>query len=466
MAGYGLQLVPNTDQFALFGVFITKYYPSLNRRSAHRQNRLECNDFCIGQAIFAYGVERKHFIIMLVGRLIFGLGAESLDVGQAEITTRWFRGKGLAFALGANLSFARIATGLNDNVSPYLALKYSILAPFLAGLGIAFAGLISGLFLTQIHRIAPKENDYKPLESEIEDSGFEQDEQTSELLFENQESLSESIDNIVQFADDEEILSIDEAFKFSQILSFSKQFWVLFAVTVTMYGSVVPFFHICTDFFQQKWYHDDAEMAGFVMSIPDFISAVGSPICGIAVDYYGKRSHLMIISGLLLCTSLSLMAFTDLTPMIGMSIIGLAYSLFAATIWPCVPYLVASDQIATAYGLLATALNISLFGFPLVIAFIRSFSSANDFIPTLAFLISLGIVSTLCSIVMYYYEQKEEEAGSPARSIVSFVSSVGSIVNQLHSLDEDMTVKVMGDGIVIAVPTTKHKHSSHIADSP
>ncbi|KAJ3256392.1 hypothetical protein HK103_005521 [Boothiomyces macroporosus] len=394
---------------------------------------------CVGQAIFAYGVERKHFIIMLIGRLVFGLGAESLDVGQAEITTKWFKGKGLAFALGANLSFARIATGLNDNISPYLALKYSLLTPFLTGLGIAITGLLSGLFLTQIHRIAPLETEYKPIESEIQDSGFDEDDQTGELIFENQDSSSESIENAVHFAQEEEVLSIDETFKLSQ----------------------------------QKWYHDDAEMAGFgkcslivVMSIPDFISAVGSPICGLVVDYYGKRSQLMIISGVLLCTSLILMGFTELTPMIGMSLIGLAYSLFAATIWPCVPYLVESDQIATAYGLLATALNLALFGFPLIIAFVRSLSHTEDFTPTLIFLISLGVIATLCSLVMYYYERNEEDAASPARSIVSFVSSVGSISYHLRSADSDMTVKVMGDGIVIAVPTTKHKHQSPVADSP
>jgi MFS family permease len=45
---------------------------------------------CAGQAVFSYGFDVGSFSLMLAGRVIFGLGAESLDVGQADITSRWF----------------------------------------------------------------------------------------------------------------------------------------------------------------------------------------------------------------------------------------------------------------------------------------------------------------------------------------------------------------------------------------
>lgn len=55
---------------------------------------------CVGQSIFAYGVSIKHFPIMLFGRILFGIGGESISVIQASITTSWFKNKELAFALG------------------------------------------------------------------------------------------------------------------------------------------------------------------------------------------------------------------------------------------------------------------------------------------------------------------------------------------------------------------------------
>lgn len=35
---------------------------------------------CAGQILFTYGVQIKKFPVMVIGRFIFGLGAESLDV--------------------------------------------------------------------------------------------------------------------------------------------------------------------------------------------------------------------------------------------------------------------------------------------------------------------------------------------------------------------------------------------------
>ncbi|TPX65129.1 hypothetical protein SpCBS45565_g05389 [Spizellomyces sp. 'palustris'] len=83
---------------------------------------------CLGQALVALGVQVKWVWVVWVGRLVFGVGAESLSVAQTRITTKWFRGKELALALGINLSIARLGTVFNDLLTPHLA--YSISTPF------------------------------------------------------------------------------------------------------------------------------------------------------------------------------------------------------------------------------------------------------------------------------------------------------------------------------------------------
>ncbi|MBI4810955.1 MAG: MFS transporter, partial [Ignavibacteriales bacterium] len=47
---------------------------------------------------------------MATGRLIFGLGAESMIVAITTIIARWFKGKQLAFAFGLNLTIARLGS--------------------------------------------------------------------------------------------------------------------------------------------------------------------------------------------------------------------------------------------------------------------------------------------------------------------------------------------------------------------
>jgi hypothetical protein len=59
---------------------------------------------CLGQTLFAIGVSCKWFALMLFGRILFGIGGESISVAQASITTSWFKNKELAFALGLSTS--------------------------------------------------------------------------------------------------------------------------------------------------------------------------------------------------------------------------------------------------------------------------------------------------------------------------------------------------------------------------
>ena len=42
---------------------------------------------------------------MHFGRFLFGVGGESLSVAQSRITTRWFKGKELALAIGNEIYF-------------------------------------------------------------------------------------------------------------------------------------------------------------------------------------------------------------------------------------------------------------------------------------------------------------------------------------------------------------------------
>ena len=49
-------------------------------------------------------------VLMATGRLVFGLGAESLIVAVTTAIAKWFRGKELSFAFGMNLTIARLGS--------------------------------------------------------------------------------------------------------------------------------------------------------------------------------------------------------------------------------------------------------------------------------------------------------------------------------------------------------------------
>lgn len=73
-----------------------------------------------GQFIYTYGGYKADYTIMLIGRVVFGLGGESMSVAQSAIVTVWFKGKELAMALGVNLSVSRLGSVINANTVPPL----------------------------------------------------------------------------------------------------------------------------------------------------------------------------------------------------------------------------------------------------------------------------------------------------------------------------------------------------------
>src|SRR6201987_5600429 len=53
--------------------------------------------------------------LMIAGRTVLGLGAESMIVAVTTALAKWFRGKELSFAFGINLTIARLASVAADN---------------------------------------------------------------------------------------------------------------------------------------------------------------------------------------------------------------------------------------------------------------------------------------------------------------------------------------------------------------
>src|SRR6201984_1265783 len=53
--------------------------------------------------------------LMIAGRTVLGLGAESMIVAVTTALAKWFKGKELSFAFGINLTIARLASVAADN---------------------------------------------------------------------------------------------------------------------------------------------------------------------------------------------------------------------------------------------------------------------------------------------------------------------------------------------------------------
>ncbi|KAK2573793.1 Major facilitator superfamily domain-containing protein 1 [Acropora cervicornis] len=71
----------------------------------------------VGQVIFALGAYYHSFLVMEIGRFVFGLGGENLAVAQNTYSVNWFKGKELNMVFGLQLSFSRVGSTINMNVN-------------------------------------------------------------------------------------------------------------------------------------------------------------------------------------------------------------------------------------------------------------------------------------------------------------------------------------------------------------
>ena len=117
-----------------------------------------------------------------------------------------------------------------------------------------------------------------------------------------------------------------------------------------------------------------------VMSIPYFMSAGLSPFLGMVVDKVGNRAVIASIAPVMLLAVHGALGFSSGSPVLPLIGQGMAYSLFAAVLWPSVPLTVEEKSVGTAYGLITAVQNAGLAGFPIVISTIYA-ASGNEYIP-------------------------------------------------------------------------------------
>lgn len=94
-----------------------------------------------------------------------------------------------------------------------------------------------------------------------------------------------------------------------------------------------------------------AEDANRLTSLVYMVSAIASPLMGFVIDKTGRNVMWMFMSILSTMFGHGLLGFTFLNPYIGMTVIGLSYSMLASSLWPLVALIVPEYQLGTAYGM-------------------------------------------------------------------------------------------------------------------
>ena len=100
----------------------------------------------------------------------------------------------------------------------------------------------------------------------------------------------------------------------------------------------------------------------------------------------------------------SFLGYSDCSPVGPLVGQGIAYSIFAAVIWPCIPLVVPENLVGLAYGALFSIQSAGLAVFPLLIAFIYA-DNDKHYIPAVElFFIVVAVIGVLVGLYLNYHD--------------------------------------------------------------
>jgi MFS family permease len=183
--------------------------------------------------------------------------------------------------------------------------------------------------------------------------------------------------------------SIDKL-EFGQIFRFNWSYWFVVGLCFTFYSAIFPFRTFAIDLFTNKILATHGgigaseamrvlahEQAGFFNSLLPLSAMVATPLFGLLADKIGKRALLMMFGSILLMPVYLLMGYTNISLYVPVCMMGIAFSLIPAVMWPSVAYIVEQNRLGTAYALMTLIQQIGFFILNLLIGKANDYSHAG-----------------------------------------------------------------------------------------
>lgn len=273
-----------------------------------------------------------------IGFMIFGCGIEMAGITVSRGIVKWFAGKEMALAMGAEMALARLGVAVVFLGSVPLATlhdKIDVARPVGLGCLLVCIGLIS--FIT-----------YSFMDKKLEKQRGNTEEK-------------------------------DDPFKVSDLkyIFTSKVFWIVSLLCVLYYSAIFPFQNYASQMLQCNLSRPDmpftAEDAGLVFFVFPIGAAIITPFLGAFLDHRGKGATMLILGSILMIAchltfalmlpSLENHTLAIIVAYASIILLGISFALVPASLWPSVPKLVDPKLLGSAYAVIFWIQNIGLYGF-------------------------------------------------------------------------------------------------------
>jgi MFS family permease len=364
--------------YSLPNIFLVVIGGLLVDRFGARSVTLATTAIClVGAVLTALGAE---FPVMAAGRLVFGIGAETLNVALLVALAQWFSGRYFALALAINVSIGRLGSYLADRSPSFAADLYAkgwqpplwLAAGFAA---LSLAGAVVYFYIDR--REAPRGTLALP-------------------------PAAERID-------------------WRRMLSFRAEYWLLVGVCVTFFSVIFPFRSTFAIKYLQEAQGFTLAQAGTLNSYVFLAAVFATPVFGLLLDRIGRNALLLTAGSLFLPLSFLVLARVSGGAGLSTALLGVSFALVPAVLWPSVARYAPPEHLGTAYGLMTTLQNFGLFAANLIAGHLNdanaaSASNPGGYNPMLLFFALLSLAAFVCSVLLWLRDRPGRELLAPGRA--------------------------------------------------
>lgn len=269
-----------------------------------------------------------------LGYAIFGIGVEMAGITVSRAIVKWFKGKELALAMGMEMATARMGA----SVAFFFSAKF-------AGV-VENNGVISGNVLNTLY-----------FGVALLCIGF--------LTFLTYTFMDKKLDKQTNDANAGEASDEFRLSDLGKILT-NKGFLYISLLCVLFYSGVFPFLKYAVNMMQNKL-GVSPEVGGNISGLLPVGTILLTPIIGNYLDKKGKGATIMIYGALLMTIAHLTFAIVPMNmfiAIVAIMVLGVAFSLVPASMWPSMPKIVEERYLGSAYALIFWIQNIGLMLLP------------------------------------------------------------------------------------------------------
>ncbi|ORZ11945.1 major facilitator superfamily domain-containing protein [Absidia repens] len=317
-----------------------------------------------GNVLVAMSTHTANWYIMIVGRILYGVGSGSVVIVQETILSQWFRGRSLAGVVALMLTVSRLASFLAQATVVPIANRsgwygYGF---WFSALLCAFSMVINLIYIFLLRKI----------------------------------SVVDNVDQCKKI----QVLRQKKTFHWSKLMYLPHAYWLIVSMEFLLGGGWGCFLHINSELVKYRFGYDN-EHASAIASVAQLLPVFFMPLLGVLVDRYGKRTVMMIGSGITFTLAIYLLDFTHIHPLLGMLIFSLSLSLGPIALVSSVAIILPMSFLSSGLGLIKSATNIGASLFDIVAGWLQDQEADKGYNGVMLFFMLIGTLATVAGVVLW-----------------------------------------------------------------